>query len=183
MTDALKDDLDKEVARLSLYDVSRQLVELMTFRDEEELTDEEREAVDGEILRYIAAEVTKVDNLRGYLRHCEVMEEAHRKEAEKQTGMARIWEEREKRLKNYVLRALAAAGKTRVEGKTGVLRVQGNGGQAPMEIFDENAIPTRYTPMQITYPLDKEAIRRDLAAGKAIPGARLLERGVHLRVE
>ena len=38
-------EIDKEIARLSLYDVSRQLVELMVFR-EELLTAEERQALD-----------------------------------------------------------------------------------------------------------------------------------------
>jgi myo-inositol catabolism protein IolC len=139
--------------------------------------------VDQAIQEYAQREIAKVDTLRSYLRHCEVMEKAHREEAERQTRMAQLWEERDRRLKSYVLRALEAAGKTRVEGKTGVLKVQRNGGLAPMEIFDESSIPTKYTPMQISYPLDKEALRRDLAAGKDVPGARLGERGVHLRVE
>ena len=175
-------EIDQEIAKLSLYDVSRQLVELMAFR-EESLTAEERQEVDREIARYLAAEVTKVDNVRGYLRHCEVMEQAHRQEVERQTRMAQGWEERAQHLKNACIRALESAGKTRAEGKTGVLRIQKNGGQAPLEIFDEKAIPSRYTPLTITYPLDKDALRRDLAAGKVVPGARLAERGVHLRVE
>jgi Siphovirus Gp157 len=172
-----------DISDLSLFDVSRQLVELMAFRDNEDLQPDERDAVEKEIARYVAAEITKVDNVRWYLRHCEVMEKAHREEADRQTRMAHAWEERQKRLKDYAIRALEAAGKTRVEGKTGVLKIQKNGGQIPMEIFDETSIPTRYTPMTITYPIDKEAVRRDLSAGKEVPGARLLERGVHLRVE
>lgn len=176
-------ELDKEIAQLSLYDVSRRLLELMVFRDTEVLTGEEREAVENEIQRYVAAEIFKVDNIRGFLRHCELMGQGHRQEAERQTRMAQIWEEREKRLKAACIKALDAAGKSRVEGRTGVLKIQKNGGQAPMEITDEGSIPTEYTPMTITYPLDKEKLRRDLTAGREIPGARLLERGVHLRVE
>ena len=175
-------ELDKEIAQLSLYDLSRQLVELMVFR-EEPLTAEEREAVDTEIARYVAAEVPKVDKIRGYLRQCELMEQGHRAEAERQIKLAQLWEERARHLKNASIRALESVGKTRVEGRTGVLRIQRNGGQAPLEILDEKLIPSEYTPLTINYTLDRDALRRDLAAGKEVPGARLLERGVHLRVE
>lgn len=178
-----REEVDAEVARLSLYQVSQRLVELMTYRDQVELAPEEREAVDQEIARYVAHEITKVDNIRGYLRHCEVMVEAHRSEAERQTRMAQGWEERSKRLKNFCIKALEASNRTRVEGKTGVLKIQKNGGVQPMEIFDDKRLPTEYTPMVISFPVDNEKLRQDLAAGKEVPGARLLARGKHLRVE
>ena len=174
--------VDLELARLSLYDLSRQLVELMAFR-EEPLESDERQAVDHEIARYVAAEIQKVDNIRGYLRQCELMEQGHRTEADRQTKMAQDWEERARVLKQASIRALENVGKTKVEGRTGSLRIQKNGGVQPLEITDEKAIPSEYTPLTITYPLDKDALRRDLAAGKVVPGARLSERGVHLRVE
>lgn len=176
-------EVTQEIAKLSLYDVAIELVELMDFRDNEDLTEEERKVVDEQIEKYVAAELAKVDNIRGYLRHCEVMAAAAKEEQERQRRRADLWERKRDRIKAFCVKALQNAGKTKVEGKTGVLRIQKNGGKLALEITDEIQIPTKYTPMTITYPLDSEALRKDLEAGLYVPGAKLGERGVHLRVE
>lgn len=175
-------EIDKAIARLPLYDIERQLFELMEYFDAEDLNSEERAAITAEIEKYAAAEVTKVDNIRGYLEHAQMLVDAHRQQAERQRRMAEHWDERIRYLKSVCIKALEAAGKTTVEGKTGSLSIQKNGGVQPMEIYDENKLPSKYTPMVITSPPDKEAIRKALAAGEEVPGARLLERGVHLKV-
>jgi len=183
MREAAEGELNKEIARLPLYDVELRLVELMEFGESEDLSTDEREALRGEIARYVAAEVHKVDNIRAYLRHCEEMAKMHASEVERQTRMAQVWTKRSERLKEFCIKALEFAGKKKVQGKTGLLRVQNNGGVRPIEITDESKLPIAYTPLTVIYPPDKDKIRKDLEAGKEIPGARLLERGVHLRVE
>lgn len=182
-TIAPDEDVDKAIAKLPLYDVEKQLVELMEFRDSEDLDPEARATVEAEIDRYIAAELSKVDNIRGYLRHCEMMAGAARQEADRQASRARRWESRIDRITSSCVKALRDAGKTKVEGRTGILRAQKNGGKLALEITDEKQLPTEYTPMVITYPVDNEKLRADLESGKYVPGAKLGERGYHLRTE
>lgn len=177
------EEVSKAIAKLPLYDVEKQLIELMEFRESEDLDPDARATVDAEIDRYIAAEIAKVDNIRGYLRHCEMMAGAARQEADRQASRARRWEARIDRIKSSCVKALRDAGKTKVEGRTGILRAQKNGGKLALEITDEKQLPTEYTPMVIMYPVDNEKLRADLEAGKYVPGAKLGERGFHLRTE
>ena len=177
------EDVTKAIQRLPLYDVERQLIELIQFSESEDLDPEARATVDEEIDRYVAAEIAKVDNIRGYLVHCEMMQEAAEREAQRQQARAHRWKARLERVKASSVKALREAGKTKVEGKTGVLRAQKNGGKLAMEITDEKQIPTEYTPMVITYPLDGEKLRKDLEGGKYVPGAKLGDRGFHLRLD
>lgn len=172
-----------EIRELSLWTLNRQLVELIAFRDNEDLTAEETAAVDGEIRKFVEAEVERVDNLRWYVRHAETMAAAAREEEKRQQRLALTWERRVERVKGFIGAALRAFGKTRAEGKSGRFRLQKNGGILPLDIYDEKQLPTKYTPMVVSYPPDLEAIRRDLEAGVEVPGARLGERGSHLRVE
>ncbi len=67
-------------------------------------------------------------------------------------------------------------------GRTGKLLIKANGGKRPLVITDESALPDTYTPMVITYPVDKDKLRADLEAGATVPGAYLDERGSHLEV-
>lgn len=57
-----------------------------------------------------------------------------------------------------------------------------NGGEAPVEIIDAEQIPEdfKYSPPAIP---DKDAIRLALCTGQEVPGAKLGERGSHLRIK
>jgi hypothetical protein len=167
---------------LTLFQIERDLVTLMDARAEAD-TQARLEGCDEAIAEYVIREVEKVDNIRGYLRHCEVMEAAAAAEADTQKRRAEAWGNRADALKRACVMALGIAGKKSVEGRTGQLSIRANGGKLPLIIDDETAIPSDYTPMTITYPLDKDKLRKALEAGEGVPGAHLAERGVHLVVK
>lgn len=167
---------------LTLWDIEAGLNQLMEAR--EEATDEAgRAAVDQAIAEYCQRELDKVDSIRSYLRHCDLMEQAAKQEAEHQAERAKAWAERGKRLKAFCLAAMQAFGRTSIEGRTGKLRIRTNGGKVPLIIADEAAIPSEYKPAVVTYPVDKDAVRQALESGTRVPGAALGEREVRLEVK
>src|SRR6266851_3241791 len=102
---------------LTLFQLESELRELMDFRDSEELTAEELQAVDIQIATYVAKEIAKVDNLRAYMRHCQIMSEAAKQEAELQAKRANSWKNRLDYLKGCCLDAMNLMGKKKLEGR------------------------------------------------------------------
>ena len=126
---------------ISLFQLESELRELMDFRDSEELTPEERQAVDTQIAAYVAKEITKVDNLRAYMRHCQIMSEGAKAEAELQAKRANSWKNRLDYLKGCCLDAMNLMGKKKLEGRTGYLLAKANGGKQALTIYDATLIP------------------------------------------
>lgn len=189
---------------LTLYEIEQGLAEMMEVREAAE-TDEERATAEAVILAYVAAEVGKVDGIRGYIRNAEVAVAAAKDEAERQRARAQVWENRVARLKEFCLAVMVEQGATRLDGRTGSLHVQNNGGVLPLEISDVKAVPDECLAMTIKitwatwlrlrtleqFPVlnipapepDNALIRAAIAESGGIPGAHLGERGKHLRVK
>ncbi len=127
-------------ARLSIFQLEAELAELMEFRENEELTPEERQAVDTQIAEYISRELTKVDNLRAYMRHCQMMAEGARAEADVQLKRAISWKTRLDYLKGFCLDAMNVLGKTKLEGRTGYLLAKVNGGKQALTIAPDSRL-------------------------------------------
>jgi Siphovirus Gp157 len=167
---------------LTLLDIESGLIDLHDELDHCH-TEEERENVRQAIEAYIRAEVQKVDRIRAYIIHEEAKAEICRRESDRQLARARAAESHVEHVKAFCMRVLQEMQKPKVEGRTGCIRIQKNGGKLALEIFDESALPFEFTPMTITYPPDTEAIRKALEAGTHVPGAKLGERGSHVRIE
>lgn len=171
---------------LTLLDIESGLIALHDQLEECESAEQEQQVLSA-MEAYVRAEVQKVDSVRAWVMDQEARRELAEREAKKQYARAKMYENRIARIKEFCLKVLQEnqlqGGKTKLEGRTGVIRMQKNGGKVPLEIFDETALPTEYTPMVITYPPDTEAIRKALEAGTHVPGAKLLARGVHCRIE
>lgn len=196
---------------MSIYDLQATLVGLMDIVTDPEVTPEERTVAEQEIARYVAAEIVKVDGIRAYLRHCDMMEAAAKQERDIQAERAQAWGSRAKRLKQFCLDAMGISGKRKLEGRTGVLSISGNGGLQPLVIDDEKLIPEGYFDQ--VRRLNTDRVRMALTAhcpacrgtcivpfaasgamlttcltcggtGKqGVPGAHLEPRGEHLRVK
>lgn len=190
-------DLTPAIPRaVSLYHVESELIELMAMADNEDLTPEERVAVEAQIAEYITAEVRKVDGVAAAVRICQRNAAIAKEEAERIAKHAAAWEAREKRIKESALRAMVENGVTQLQTATNRLRVQGNGGLEPLEIGD---VGDEYKRVNVTMSLgrwmvmgqpgvrnetscDSGLIREALKRGP-VEGAQLLPRGKHLRVE
>lgn len=189
---------------LSLFHVTRQIFQLQDLANDPEITEEERAIARQEIERYLRCEVRKVDNIRGYLRHCEVMEAAAAEESRRQSAMAREWAARAGQVKSYCASVMQEFGEKKLVGKTGQLVCKGNGGLQALTIEDPQAIPEQYFIALIQMPLplwkqvrqacewqeinldgttlktevDMKAVREDMP----VSGARLEPRGQHIEV-
>ena len=87
------------------------------------------------------------------------------------------------RLRKALLQAMIATKQNMVQTDRFRFAVRNNGGKIPLLVTDEAAIPVAYRVPKVTEVLDKEAIRADLEAGKAVPGAALGQRGVRLELK
>lgn len=125
---------------LTLWDIERTLADLMIAREDAQ-TDEERAACDESIAVYVKAEIAKVDGLRAYLKHCEMMQHHAGSEAALQAAREKAWAQRRERLKDRIVEVLDAIGRKRVEGRTGILRIQGNGGVKPLVVQVPGMVP------------------------------------------
>lgn len=126
---------------LSIFQIESELAELMELRDTEELAPEEQQAVDTQIAEYVGRELAKVDNLRAYMRHCQIMADAAKAEAELQAKRANSWKTRLDYLKGCCLGAMEIMKKKRLDGRTGYLLAKANGGKQALTIYDASLIP------------------------------------------
>lgn len=145
-----------ESPKLSLWTIENALVELIQAREEVEAAmygsssvpgDENGERaqelieIDRAIREYVRAEVGKVDNIRGFLKHAEMMRDAAAEEAKAQLKRAQAWGRRIDRVKQMVFDVMQESGQKRLNGEKGAFLVKGNGGLQPLIVTDEAAVP------------------------------------------
>jgi hypothetical protein len=159
---------------MTLWNIEQGLADL--FERREELTVPEAsgiesfvelQEVDLAISDYIKAEVQKVDGVRGWWKHLEMMRDAAKAEASTMQDRAQAFDRQLTVLKSAILITLEEmefrAGKPRkLEGKTGSISLVGNGGRQPVVITDEALIPDEYRT--VTVKMNAELWRKVCAA-------------------
>ena len=196
--------------KLTLWDIESAWVELMQARTEAEgLSVDEREqavaAVDEAIAQYTRSELQKADSIIGFCRHLKMLETSAKEQAAYQSKRAATAGALLSRIKGIAQSAMEAAGKKRIDGRTGYLLVKNNGGLAPLKI-QEDVLPDEYRDITITISAGmfevlrgihpelvsakatssvpaNDRIRKALAEGTGVPGAWLEERGSHIEVK
>lgn len=129
---------------VSLFRLKSELVELMQLRENDELSPEEQAAIDGQIKAYVGAELRKVDNIRAYLRHCDVMAEAAQEEANRLSSLIGTWKRRRDKLKDLCKDLMIESREKKLEGLHGSISLKGNGGLQPLEISQPAMIPEAF---------------------------------------
>lgn len=198
---------------LSLYTIESDLANLIEMREQvkEELGDgatpedlaAETAAIDNAIREYVSAEIKKVDNIRSFWRHAEMMQSAAAEEAKLQSARAKAWEQRLKRLKETCLVVMETipfpAGKPKkLEGRTGSLMLKGNGGRQAVVISDESLVPDEFKTVTMTKTVSEwwaihvlpegpqvpsvSLIAAELERGEGVPGCSLAPRLSHVEV-
>ena len=159
---------------MTLWNLEQGLADL--FQRREELTVPEAsgiesfvelQEVDVAIEAYIKAEVQKVDGVRGWWKHLEMMRDAAKAEASTMQDRAQVFDRKLTVLKSAILVTLEEmefrAGKPRkLEGKTGSISLVGNGGRRPVVITNEVLIPDEYRT--VTVKMSAELWRKVCAA-------------------
>ncbi len=132
------------MSNLSLWQIEDSIIGLQEIIEAPESTEEEKAAARGELDRWVQEEVGKVDRVRAFLRHCAVMSDAAKFEADAMKRRGDQWAERGRRLKEICISAMQARGVKRLEGQSGVLRVQKAGGLQALNITNEALIPEAF---------------------------------------
>jgi hypothetical protein len=158
---------------LKLYEIEQNYLaalDLFTDPDQEippEVVADTLEAIEGEF-------EIKAVRVAAFAKQMEAEAEAIKEAADRMEKRRRSLEARARWLKDYVKIGLEAMGRKKLDCPWFVLSVANN--PPAVVIFDENAIPAEF--MRVPEPPppapDKTAIKAALAAGREVPGARLV---------
>ena len=195
--------------KLSLYDIERGLQELLEMSvqaEESGALPEEQKAIEDAIAEYFRREVRKVDGIAHAYQTFICAAETLKAEIDRLTARMKTFHATAQRIKNGAYQAMVAHGVTKLETPVHTLRIQANGGKAAVEVDNWEQLPGNYIGLTIKLTLDQvdsiaalpgallagmmiikrepllEEIREELSHGKTVPGAKLKERGEHLRI-
>lgn len=102
-------------------------------------------------------------------------------EIERLQGRKKAVEAHQKRLKEYVLNAMVAADKTKIELGTFNITVCKN--PSSVEVLDEHAIPARFLTVRTENIIDRKGILNALRLNEVVEGARLAPVKTNLRIK
>ncbi len=117
--------------------------------------DREEKQLRADLQAYAQAHVRKVDGIRAYLKHCELMIDGARREIATQKANEEAWEARRDRLKALCidvmttfrteeLQGRTGSIKLRLDGETGSFLLKGNGGKQPVRIDNSELVPDEF---------------------------------------
>lgn len=128
-------------AAVSLFKLEQEKLELFDLRDIVE-TDEERAAIDAQLLEYVKMETRKVTNIAGLLKHFDAKyKEAVAEELRIHAHVAR-WANRVAKLKAMVLGVMQAFDVKKLESSTDWFRRQNN--PVSLEVTDIGSIEEKF---------------------------------------
>jgi hypothetical protein len=126
---------------------------------------------------------TKLTGCVAWVKEQEALAKVARDEARRLTDVAAKREAAVKRLKGMILEILQAQGLKRIDTPLGAVRVQANGGTAPV-VLDPCLVVSTLPPSCVRTVVEpvKEEIRKRLEAGEVIAGCSLGDRGASVRI-
>lgn len=127
---------------------------------------------------------SRIDGYANTLRRLDANAKVCAEEAERFSIRQRIFENRAKRLREWIAYSMALSGRTKVATAKTTATIVQNGGAVPLDIHEPaEAIPLEYVTTELVVKPNREKIRAALEAGEELPFARLMERGSHLRIK
>lgn len=154
----------------SLFEIQDHLACLFDTLDMCEPQD--RTELEGEIDRYLEAEIRKVDGIAGYLAHCEAQQLFAAEEIKRLQSRKHTFEARYERLKQRVICLMEDQGKKKLEGRTSTLMLRA----CPVSVLveDDAIVPDEFKVAKTTVSIDKRAIKSAIDQGFEVPGAQLV---------
>lgn len=142
---------------LTLYELESGLADLIEMREEAGDDAVQLAVIDKALADYAEAAVRKVDGIRGYVKHADMLIEAAKAEAKVQTARAKAWEARRARVldmcKSVMQGMTWKEGKPKkLEGRTGSITLRGNGGAQAVEAYDVRLIPRTMLKTTVAMP-------------------------------
>ncbi|MFV0348327.1 MAG: siphovirus Gp157 family protein [Halodesulfovibrio sp.] len=139
---------------------------------DEDLTDEQRVAMDAYLNDLAGAESDKVDAFGQFVRVESARAEACKKEAQRLLNKAKTAEGRISYLKHLYLCSLQSSGLKKVQGSAYTLSIRE---ADSVDVTDVAALPDLYLCRKETVEPDKVVLREALKGGMEIPGAALVK--------
>lgn len=122
----------------------------------------------------------KAESYAALIRNAESRAEARKAEATRILALSAADSRLATRLRQALMEAMQATGRTTVQTALFALSVRQNGGKRPVVVEDEESIPEQFRIPTFGSKLDRDALRDALESGESVPGASLGERGVRL---
>lgn len=175
---------------MSLWNIEQGLADLMEQREEaleamrsvdagngEQKVQDWLTDIDLAIATFVKAEVRKVDNIRGVVKHLEMIRDAAKAEAKTMQERSQTAERQLTVLKNAIQITMEEMewreGKPRkLEGKTGSISLKANGGRQPVVITNEALVPDEYR--NVTVKMNAELWRKVCAAVPDLHGLQMV---------
>lgn len=166
---------------MSLYQITAELQSLLAAAEHHgDDSAEFAEALMEHTALLKGALIEKADSYAALIRSCEARAEARTVEARRMQDLADADARLAKRLRDALMQSMQDTGNLKVQTARFALSVVNNGGKLPVVIDSEADLPADYRVPKVTMTIDRDALRRDLEHGAAVPGARLGERGRRL---
>ena len=141
--------------RLSLYALTDDLTQLLAVQDEMIANGEDTTEINRQIVEYVATRIPeRVDAAAHVSKHLKAQEELADAEEKRLKARKLNFRAMRDRLHDYLERVLEMLpepkrGVRRLEGDYASIALYGNGGLAPLEIYDESLLPAEYFTYQI----------------------------------
>ena len=168
---------------MSLYAITSELAGLIDLAERCANDEEMSLAVAEHTAAIDEALEAKAEDYASLVKSLEARAAARKEEAARITALAKSDAALADRLKLALRESMTRTGRLKINTNRFRLSVVANGGKIPIVIDDESSIPELYTQMQVSYTIDKEAIRSAIDAGTDVPGARLGVRGTRLDIK
>lgn len=151
-------------------DIQAEIAAMLDIPDEE-LTDEQRQAMEDYLDELGLSEAAKVDSFAQFVRLESASAEAMKEESKRLATKAKTKENRVAYLKFRYMDTMQGYGLKKVAGNSYTLSVRASESVAVTAMVD--SLPPEYVREKVSREPDKTAIKTDLKAGKAIPGCEL----------
>jgi hypothetical protein len=169
----------------SLFEISEDMHALddLLFELGGDVTDEKSAAAVEEFLKELAANLKgKADGYAGLITTMEKRAEVRKAEASRMSKRAAIDLNAAAFLKSKLKLVMEQHNLKKIETDRFRISIAGNGGLAPLTIYDEELLSDKFFIPQPD-AIDKDAIRKAIGEGELVPGARIEERGTRLAIK
>ena len=157
--------------------IQQEIAAMLDVADDD-LTPEQREAMDEYLNDLAGQESDKVDAFAAFIKEQTARAEYLKSEAQRIAAKGRSIERRLDGLKAHYLHIMQAHGLSRVAGSTYTLSTRKS---SRVDVPDVSALPDAYKVTKTEASPDRKAIAAAIKAGEAVPGASLVE-GVSLQI-
>ncbi|RJK66702.1 hypothetical protein CMV60_10440 [Serratia marcescens] len=147
-----------------LYDIANDYAKLMDSGLEPDMIADTIEGIDGEL-------VDKVEQLLAICKNEQLYAEALRNESKSLQERASVVENKISSIKEYIARSLETAGKKSI--RAGLHQVTVRVPSRQVDITDASILPIEFVEYETVVKPDKLAIKHQLDAGIAVPGAQI----------